>query len=212
MFIFVAMVTKKGLPLAVTLSLAYSMFKMMKDNNLVRHLEACETMGGATNICSDKTGTLTENRMTVVTTWIGNSLVDSTSTVAPGLLTLLTEGASVNSTAYVVGNNVIGSKTEGALIEFVNSLGFDYSEIRKNIPVLKMFPFSSTKKSMSTVLPRSERTRKFRVWTKGAPEIILERCSLAHVEGGRIVGAATIRDAALNVINSFAAQGLKTVF
>jgi Ca2+-transporting ATPase len=218
----VVVAVPEGLPLAVTLSLAYSMFKMMKDNNLVRHLEACETMGGATNICSDKTGTLTENRMTVVSSWIGNTVHSDSvtkSAIHPELLTLLTEGASVNSTAYIVNKDFIGSKTEGALIEFVNklgntfktiyhllSLGFDYAEIRKSVPVLKMFPFSSAKKSMSTVLPKSA-TRKFRIWTKGAPEIILEQCSLAYVENGKIVNCSQIKASVLNVINNFATQG-----
>merc|ERR1719403_742164 len=140
----------EGLPLAVTLSLAYSVKKMMADNNLVRHLDACETMGNATTICSDKTGTLTTNRMTVVQAYIaGHHWKPDRANLPkmrdiPGQIgKLITNGISINSsysTDVVLGRTPqdlptqIGNKTECALLGFVLDLGEDYREIRRRNP------------------------------------------------------------------------------
>eukprot|EP01098_Paradermamoeba_levis_P015007 TRINITY_DN7410_c0_g5_i1.p1 TRINITY_DN7410_c0_g5~~TRINITY_DN7410_c0_g5_i1.p1 ORF type:complete len:546 (+),score=151.30 TRINITY_DN7410_c0_g5_i1:155-1639(+) len=145
----------EGLPLAVTISLAYSMFKMIKDNNLVRHLAACETMGGATCICSDKTGTLTENRMTIKDMWIGGQRwtdnLPRQSDFNPLVLSLMAESMNVNSTARISVNDTtgileyVGSQTECALLKYTKELGFDYVRSRKEALVEKLFPFSSSR-------------------------------------------------------------------
>ena len=130
----VVVAVPEGLPLAVTLSLAYSTQKMMQDNNLIRVLAACETMGNATTICSDKTGTLTQNRMTVVEGWLAGKYyeqVPSADTLPAALVKCISEGAALNSTANLMENTapnndgmpiVIGSKTEGALLVMVSML------------------------------------------------------------------------------------------
>merc|ERR1712079_288720 len=156
----------EGLPLAVTLSLAYSVKKMMADNNLVRHLDACETMGNATTICSDKTGTLTTNRMTVVQAYLcgkhwkpDRSCLPKMSDLPNHLGKLITEGISVNSSYSTdveppkpgeVLPTQIGNKTECALLGFVMDLGLDYRAIRKRNPdttFTKVYTFNSARKS-----------------------------------------------------------------
>jgi len=179
----VVVAVPEGLPLAVTISLAYSMKAMLKDNNLVRHLAACETMGGATNICSDKTGTLTENRMTVTNVWIGDHYIPDhikdqvPSKIGKDMIKKLCIGIAVNSTAFfkspqTEGGKIefIGSKTECALLVLSQKLGYNYSELRKSNKVIEVFPFSSEKKRMSTII---ESENGARVEVKGASEIIL---------------------------------------
>ncbi|KAH7936965.1 hypothetical protein HPB49_006669 [Dermacentor silvarum] len=179
----------EGLPLAVTLSLAYSVKKMMKDNNLVRHLDACETMGNATAICSDKTGTLTTNRMTVVQSYIcGVQYKPSPKyeTLPPVVADKIVYGISVNSayTSRVILPEAagelpkqVGNKTECALLGFVLDLGKDYQSVRDDIPeemLHKVYTFNSVRKSMSTVIPL-DGGRGFRVYTKGASEIVMKK-------------------------------------
>ncbi|BFU21882.1 plasma membrane calcium-transporting ATPase putative [Entamoeba histolytica] len=176
----------EGLPLAVTISLAYSMKQMFKDNNLVRHLKACETMSNCTNICSDKTGTLTENRMTVVNGWFGGIKMetrDQKVSIAKEYEELINMNISINSspsTSLVEENgqiNVIGNKTEGALLMYVKERGVDYLEIRKRNEnnIYQMFAFSSAKKRMNTLV-WIDKPNTIRMFTKGAPEMILEKC------------------------------------
>jgi magnesium-transporting ATPase (P-type) len=158
----VVVAVPEGLPLAVTISLAYSMMKMMKDNNLVRQLAACETMGGATNICSDKTGTLTENRMTVMKAFVAGAFNDTVNggiKASPEIQHLLAVSIGTNSTAYIdktknpLRPEHIGSKTECALLEFSeNVLNINYTQIRNEYKFKKMYPFSSEKKVMSVLL------------------------------------------------------------
>jgi len=173
----------EGLPLAVTISLAYSMLQMMKDQNLVRHLAACETMGGATSICCDKTGTLTQNEMTVVKLYSGGKKWEKTPKDAKDLLSgtlknLLVEGMAVNSSAYFQNieskKECVGAKTECALIQLVENMGEDYENLRDKANIKKVFPFSSKKKRMSTLI---ETEKGFRLHCKGACESILERCT-----------------------------------
>uniref|UniRef100_T1GPL9 Uncharacterized protein n=1 Tax=Megaselia scalaris TaxID=36166 RepID=T1GPL9_MEGSC len=178
----------EGLPLAVTLSLAYSVKKMMKDNNLVRHLDACETMGNATAICSDKTGTLTTNRMTVVQSYICCKLCkilpkyqDLPQNIAP----LIVQGIAVNSayTSQILPGPKpsdpsiqVGNKTECALLGFIGSLGKSYQTTRDAITedrFTRVYTFNSVRKSMSTVIPRDG--GGFRLYSKGASEIILKK-------------------------------------
>lgn len=178
----VVVAVPEGLPLAVTLSLAYSTKQMMNDNNLIRVLEACETMGNATNICSDKTGTLTQNRMTVVDAWVAGEPLGGD--LAPKVSSLVSEGIAVNSTAVLVnggndGMSVLGNKTEGALLLYLREfLNVDYAEVRsKGFDMSRgdrLFSFSSSRKRMSVlVLVNAEEGR---LYTKGAAEIILDCC------------------------------------
>lgn len=217
----------EGLPLAVTLSLAYSVKKMMKDNNLVRHLDACETMGNATAICSDKTGTLTTNRMTVVQSYICGVLHKSSpryeslpAVVADKIL----YGISVNSayTSRVMAPEnpgelpkQVGNKTECALLGFVLDLGKDYQSVRDDIPeemLHKVYTFNSVRKSMSTVIPL-DGGRGFRVYTKGASEIVLKKCSFIFGANGQLENFRQEDQDRLvrSVIEPMASNGLRTI-
>ena len=223
----------EGLPLAVTLSLAYSVKKMMADNNLVRHLDACETMGNATTICSDKTGTLTTNRMTVVQAYLcgkhwklNEKCLPKLSELPNHVGLLITEGISINSSYSTdielpkpgeVLPTQIGNKTECALLGFVMDLGLDYRVIRKCNPdtnFIKVYTFNSTRKSMSTVVPLPANEGKgWRIFTKGASEIIMSKCSFIIGDGGRIDKfTKQARDRCVrDVIEPMARDGLRTI-
>jgi len=220
----------EGLPLAVTLSLAYSVKKMMADNNLVRHLDACETMGNATTICSDKTGTLTTNRMTVVQAFVcdkkymGRSSLPKVRDLPPNVATLITQGISVNSgySTDVTKNpsdpnglpNQIGNKTECGLLGFVIDMGVDYRQIRREMPdtkFKKVYTFNSARKSMSTIIPLED--GGFRVYTKGASEIITKKCSFVFGEGSRLENFTVAQQDNLvrTCIEPMAKDGLRTI-
>ncbi|XP_023334000.1 plasma membrane calcium-transporting ATPase 1 isoform X2 [Eurytemora carolleeae] len=218
----------EGLPLAVTLSLAYSVKKMMADNNLVRHLDACETMGNATTICSDKTGTLTTNRMTVVQAFIcdqhfkpdRNSL-PKLRDLPPQVGVIITQGVAINSSyssdVKVEAGSLptqIGNKTECALLGFVIDLGVDYRQLRRDMPdtrFKKVYTFNSARKSMSTIIPLD--SGGFRVYTKGASEIIMKKCSFLVGEGGKIEAFTAAHQDRLvqTVIEPMAKDGLRTI-
>jgi len=218
----------EGLPLAVTLSLAYSVKKMMADNNLVRHLDACETMGNATTICSDKTGTLTTNRMTVVQAYLCNrhyqpdrSSLPKIRDVPAHVGVLISQGISVNS-SYSSDVKIdtgglptqIGNKTECALLGFVIDLGVDYRQLRREMPdtrFKKVYTFNSARKSMSTIIPLD--TGGFRVYTKGASEIIMKKCSFIIGDGGKVESFTTAHQDRLvqTVIEPMAKDGLRTI-
>ncbi|KAL2090886.1 hypothetical protein ACEWY4_013149 [Coilia grayii] len=181
----------EGLPLAVTISLAYSVKKMMKDNNLVRHLDACETMGNATAICSDKTGTLTMNRMTVVQAYIGGThypSVPDPEVIKPETLEVMVNSIAINSayTSKILPPEKegglprhVGNKTECSLLGLVLDLKRDYQPIREEVPeekLYKVYTFNSSRKSMSTVLKNTD-SPGFRMYSKGASEIVLRKCS-----------------------------------
>lgn len=217
----------EGLPLAVTLSLAYSVKKMMKDNNLVRHLDACETMGNATAICSDKTGTLTTNRMTVVQSYIcGVQYKPSPKyeTLPPVVADKIVYGISVNSayTSRVILPEAagelpkqVGNKTECALLGFVLDLGKDYQSVRDDIPeemLHKVYTFNSVRKSMSTVIPL-DGGRGFRVYTKGASEIVMKKCNFIFGSGGQIENFRQEDQDRLvrTIIEPMASNGLRTI-
>ncbi|OQR83807.1 P-type ATPase (P-ATPase) Superfamily [Achlya hypogyna] len=206
----------EGLPLAVTISLAFSVKKMLADNNLVRHLSACETMGSATTICSDKTGTLTTNRMTVMRCRVGAATFAPTtdaSPLSPTATELLVHAICLNSTAELIGVDRAhtGNKTECALLTFVLDVlrAPSYADLRKDHgAVCHWLPFSSAKKRMSIVVPTSATT--CRVYTKGASEIVLGLCSmLVTVEGA----AVPLTDPASHIatIAAFASEGLRTL-
>ncbi|XP_015232187.1 PREDICTED: plasma membrane calcium-transporting ATPase 1-like isoform X5 [Cyprinodon variegatus] len=216
----------EGLPLAVTISLAYSVKKMMKDNNLVRHLDACETMGNATAICSDKTGTLTMNRMTVVQVFIAekhHKKVPEPESIPSSTLDTLIVGIAVNC-AYTTNimppekegglPRQLGNKTECALLGFSNDLKRDYHAIRSEIPeekLYKVYTFNSVRKSMSTVLKMADGS--FRMFSKGASEILLKKCYKILTANGepKIFRPRDRDDMVKKVIEPMASEGLRTI-
>ena len=164
----IVMAVPEGLPMAVTLSLALNMRRMLKSNNLVRKLHACETMGGVTVICTDKTGTLTQNQMQV------DELLQKDDNAQ-----LLDVAIALNSTAELDEDKAIGNPTESALLLWLKSQGKDYKEIRQQAKVLKQQPFSTEKKYMATIAEVSD--KKY-LLVKGAPEIVLSLCQMEERE------------------------------
>ncbi|RQM20484.1 hypothetical protein B5M09_011530 [Aphanomyces astaci] len=212
----------EGLPLAVTIALAYSVKKMLKDNNLVRHLDACETMGSATTICSDKTGTLTTNRMTVMECYLGKAEFSSAPSLrlqaSAATKDILCSSISINSTAEILPPKQVGAqpehtgnKTECALLQFAADLGAEYAALRKASPICHMLTFSSAKKRMSVVVPLT--ASKCRIFTKGASEIVLELCtSQLNLDGTTSAFGVAERNAVNNdIIEKYASQAYRTL-
>ncbi|NXD95408.1 AT2B1 ATPase, partial [Chaetorhynchus papuensis] len=216
----------EGLPLAVTISLAYSVKKMMRDNNLVRHLDACETMGNATAICSDKTGTLTMNRMTVVQAYINEKhykKIPEPEAIPEKTMAYLVTGISVNCayTSKILPPEKegglprhVGNKTECALLGLLLDLKRDYQDVRNEIPeedLYKVYTFNSVRKSMSTVLKNSDGS--FRIFSKGASEIVLKKCfKILSANGEPKVFRPRDRDDIVKtVIEPMASEGLRTI-
>jgi len=183
----------EGLPMSVTLSLALSMKRMLASNNLVRKIHACETMGAATVICTDKTGTLTQNRMTVAE---AQFLVEDGE--------LIRQSIAANSTAHIKEENgndkVMGNPTEGALLLWLKSRGDDPMALRAGYEVFDQLTFSTERKYMATVIRHDG---KLRLLVKGAPEIVLGLCS------GIAGGAA--REEILSVLRGYQAKAMRTL-
>lgn len=158
----IVMAVPEGLPMAITLSLALNMRRMLKSNNLVRKLHACETMGAVTVICTDKTGTLTQNKMQV-----------SALELKQGDGALLDTAIALNSTAELNDGKPIGNPTESALLLWLDAQGKDYEGLRKQVNVLKQLPFSTERKMMATLAEVDGETYLF---VKGAPEIVMKKC------------------------------------
>ena len=174
----IACAVPEGLPLAVTISLAYSMQKMMKDNNFVRHLSACETMGSATIICTDKTGTLTMNQMNVEEVIIGSNVIKDLKNHLKNenfFTEALKKSISINTHAVVNASGEIGSQTECALVRFVSYLRENPLKIRNEAKIETTFEFDRTRKKMSTVERTKDNT--FIVYSKGAPDEIIPSCN-----------------------------------
>eukprot|EP01126_Amoeba_proteus_P006107 TRINITY_DN12117_c0_g1_i3.p1 TRINITY_DN12117_c0_g1~~TRINITY_DN12117_c0_g1_i3.p1 ORF type:complete len:1028 (-),score=226.41 TRINITY_DN12117_c0_g1_i3:124-3207(-) len=220
----VAVAVPEGLPLSVTISLAYSMQQMMIDNNLVRHLAACETMGGATTICSDKTGTLTENKMKVTTCWIGGKVLNSKNfgwlidreISSPILRNIFFKDIALNSTAtltFAADGTVVksGTPTECALLELLNEFSIDPEAMRKSPEnkILKCFPFSSSKKRMSSVVAIDGQPS---LLVKGASEVVLANChSFLTTQGVKEHISLSFREELQGRIEEWASKGLRTL-
>ncbi|XP_027349217.1 putative calcium-transporting ATPase 11, plasma membrane-type isoform X2 [Abrus precatorius] len=216
----------EGLPLAVTLSLAFAMKKLMNDKALVRHLSACETMGSASCICTDKTGTLTTNRMVVNKVWIcekaiqmkGNESADELKTyLSEGVLNILLQAIFENTSAEVVKgkdgkNKILGTPTESALLEFGLLLGADFDSYapRRGYKILKVEPFNSVRKKMSVLV--GVPNGGVRAFCKGASEIILKMCDKIIDCNGKVVDLPEDRaNDVSDVINGFASDALRTL-
>jgi Ca2+-transporting ATPase len=239
----------EGLPLAVTLALAFATTRMLKENNLVRHLKACEVMGNATAICSDKTGTLTQNKMTVVAGTIGTSsrfggtteaaredrpqgsparpqrIEDNippqevVNTLSQDVKTLLVQSIAINSTAFegeVDGQQTfIGSKTETALLTFGRDfLGMGpVSQERSNAKIVQLIPFDSKRKCMGVVVKLEN--RKYRLYVKGASEILLAHCTEVIRDPTKQISSTPMtvdnHTTLSNLITSYAERSLRTI-
>lgn len=225
----------EGLPLAVTLALAFATTRMLKENNLVRVLRACETMGNATTICSDKTGTLTQNKMTVVAGTIGldtrfsaqptaedsESIPKVVSTLSPAIKDLLLQSIVINSTAFEGEEDgvsgFVGSKTEMALLTFARDfLGMQsVAQERANANIAQLIPFDSSRKCMGVVvrLPNGV----FRLYVKGASEILLAKATrrVCDLTAGDFVADTELTAVDVkgleDTINSYAKRSLRTI-
>ena len=218
----------EGLPLAITLGLAFAMRKMMADQNLVRRLEACETMGSATQLNADKTGTLTQNRMTVTDAYLGGTQYDSVppKDISDEFAALLAESVCVNSDANLAHNengtiDHIGSKTECALLQMVEDLrtagkgnlpastNFAYVAGREKHEVAQRYHFTSARKRMSTAVPMNGGVR---LHVKGASEIVVKLCTkMMQTDGSVTDFSADDLAAAEKAITAMASTGLRTL-
>ncbi|MBI2373387.1 MAG: calcium-translocating P-type ATPase, PMCA-type [Deltaproteobacteria bacterium] len=213
----VVVAVPEGLPLAVTISLAYSVAKMAKDNSLVRKLESCETMGAATVICSDKTGTLTKNQMTVASMWIDAKIVSAPSDASAFSSEdreLLHSIVSINSTAFIEHPEsgvprYLGNPTECALLLLVEGWGVDWHAARERALVVHQFSFNSERKRMSTLVNVSG--RGLTLLTKGAPEVVLGLSSRIHMSSGARVMTEADRKVVLDQITAFSGDGKRTL-
>lgn len=209
----------EGLPLAVTISLAYSVNKMQKENNLVKRFHACETMGGANMICSDKTGTLTTNQMTIEYFWntFGKVSPDFQKhfSMYPEFFSKIKENICVNTNARIEENREIGSKTEIALIKMLIKFGHDdFIHIREKIKKrpIKVFPFSSSRKSSSIVISLDDEGTKKRAHMMGASEVVFAKCEYILEQNGNISSlSAELRDKGEMAIREMAEEGLRTI-
>lgn len=202
----------EGLPMSVTLSLALSMKRMLEANNLVRKMHACETMGAATVICTDKTGTLTKNQMSVSQMVVyglnGQELDDSEAAK------LMKEGIAANSTAFLDFSDrtkakTVGNPTEAALLRWLFEQNVDYLAIRDKVEVVKQLPFSTKYKFMATVV-KSDFSDENILYVKGAPEVVMKRCQTLHAVEG-VVAIAPIAQQIEEQLLDYQNQAMRTL-
>ncbi|KAJ0984186.1 hypothetical protein J5N97_002542 [Dioscorea zingiberensis] len=214
----VVVAVPEGLPLAVTLTLAYSMRKMMADKALVRRLSACETMGSATTICSDKTGTLTLNEMTVVTAYVGGKKIDppdNSEQLSPTATNLLIEGIAQNTTGNVFvpetggAIEVTGSPTEKAILSWGVKLGMIFDDARSKSSILHVFPFNSEKKRGGVAVHAGG--SDVHVHWKGAAEIVLASCTSWLDADGNIQAMNDMMNTFKRSIEDMASESLRCV-
>ncbi|KAJ1405873.1 P-type ATPase [Sesbania bispinosa] len=214
----VVVAVPEGLPLAVTLTLAYSMRKMMADKALVRRLSACETMGSATTICSDKTGTLTLNQMTVVEAYAGGKKLnppDDLSKLHPEVLSLINEGIAQNTTGNVFMSKdggeteVSGSPTEKAILSWAVKLGMNFDLIRSTSKILHVFPFNSEKKRGGVAVKLVD--SGVHIHWKGAAEIVLGTCTQYLDSNGQRQSIEEEKAFFKKAIDDMAARSLRCV-
>jgi len=212
MVIVVVVAVPEGLPMSVTVSLALAMRKMTRANALVRQLVATETIGSATVICSDKTGTLTQNRMTVSRVGLGGEVYEGRIENADALVQDLALNAAINSTANLEirdGKPVtVGNTTEGALLQWLRDRGLDYSALRAEHPLLYQVHFSSERKRMTTVVNREGRTI---VLVKGASEVLLASCESYRAADGSLQPLGERREAIHSQIHAAARDAMRTL-
>ena len=202
----------EGLPMSVTLSLALSMKRMLETNNLVRKMHACETMGAATVICTDKTGTLTKNRMSLGEKCffgLKDQRLDHSEVAR-----LLEEGIALNSTAFLDFSDknkvkVIGNPTEGALLLWLLDNSVDYIRIRDNVKIIKQLPFTTKYKYMATVV-KTDLTGEYALYVKGAPEIIMKRCTTVKTLEGAS-GIETVKDQVDSKLLEYQNKAMRTL-
>lgn len=214
----------EGLPLAVTLSLAFAMKKLMKEKALVRHLSACETMGSASCICTDKTGTLTTNHMVVHKIWIcgkaeeikGSESADGLKSEISGRVSsILLQAIFQNTNSEVVKdkdgkNTILGTPTESALLEFGLLLGGNFDAQRKENKIVKVEPFNSVRKKMSVLVALPD--GRIRAFCKGASEIILSMCNKIVNYDGESIPISEVQERNItDIINGFASEALRTL-
>ncbi|KAH9648679.1 calcium-transporting ATPase 4 plasma membrane-type [Citrus sinensis] len=214
----------EGLPLAVTLSLAFAMKKLMNDRALVRHLSACETMGSASCICTDKTGTLTTNRMVVDKIWICNTIskVEGNNRedilhleISERVLDITLLAIFQNTGSEVVKdkdgkNSILGTPTESAILEFGLRLGGDFEAQRREFKIVKVEPFNSVRKKMSVLIALP--AGGMRAFCKGASEIVLSMCDKVVSDNGEPVPLSEEQFRNItDVINGFASEALRTL-
>ncbi|XP_057456911.1 putative calcium-transporting ATPase 11, plasma membrane-type isoform X1 [Lotus japonicus] len=224
--IIIVVAVPEGLPLAVTLSLAFAMKKLMQDKALVRHLAACETMGSAGCICTDKTGTLTTNHMVVDKIWIcqhtkiiqrGNNDDVLKKSISEQIFDLFLQSIFQNTGSEVVKGQdgktkVMGTPTESALLELGLLLGGDSKFYNNKYKIVKVEPFNSIKKKMSVLVSLPDGTNKYRAFCKGASEIVLKMCDKVVSEDGKVVDLnEQQRNSITEVINGFASEALRTL-
>lgn len=208
----VVVAVPEGLPMSVTLSLAMSMRRMLKMNNLVRKMHACETMGAVTVICTDKTGTLTQNQMQVYKADFyslpdGQIGDDENSR-------LISEGIAVNSTAFLDFSNkekvvALGNPTEGALLLWLNSRNVNYLDIREEIKIEGQLPFSTERKYMATIVDSKVLNKKV-IYLKGAPEVIIGRCGLVRTQN-ELADIDAYRSAVDDKLAQYQGQAMRTL-
>lgn len=212
MVIVIVVAVPEGLPMSVTVSLALAMQKMSRANALVRQLVATETIGSATVICSDKTGTLTQNCMTVSRVGLAGRVLEGEIGNADSLVRLLAVNASINSTANLVvldgKPRTVGNTTEGALLQWLHARGIDYASLRAKHPVLYQIHFSSERKRMTTVVDVGGSTIAL---VKGAPELLLADCKSCFDADGRVQPIDQFRDEIQSQLRAAAGDAMRTL-